>query len=271
MRAPDPLTRLLARRNSQENGPIALMYHSITPGDRIPSWPWSISIGQFREHLDYLVSEGYATATVHDLVGTEAKHQEKTAVITFDDGYADNLAAVEELQIRGMRATWYVVTGSIGQPPAWFDDGGPSGRLLSADELRTMKRAGMEIGSHTVSHAKLTALGAAELMQELLASRATLEDLLGDTVTSFAYPYGLWSEACESAVRAAGYLSACTTRTGWAIRDRNPYRVRRLAVFNQDSTSRFVRKLIFASDDVGWSQIAGYWGRRLGARLKGGA
>jgi len=266
---PDPLTRMLARQGAHNNGPLALMYHSVTLGGRMPQWPWAISIEQFRAHLDYLAAQGFATITVNDLAGYGANYTDRTVAITFDDGYSDNLAAFEELQSRSMCATWFVVTGSIGHPPTWAATGGPSGRLLHADELRKMQRAGMEIGSHTVSHQRLTEAGAAEVTQELSASRARLEDLLGATVTSFAYPYGRWNAACESAVRAAGYLAACTTRTGWAIRDENPYRIRRLSVFNHDSTSRFARKLTLASHDVGWAQIAGYWGKRLRARLKG--
>jgi hypothetical protein len=100
-------------------------------------------------------------------------------------------------------------------------------------------------------------------------SRAVLEDMLGSQVTSFAYPYGAWDEISESAVREAGYQTACTTRTGWALREGDPLRIRRLTVFNRDSTSLLARKLTFASHDVGWRHMADYWGRRLVARAKG--
>ena len=177
--------------------------------------------------------------------------------------YVDNLAACEELQKRGMRATWFIVSGSIGQPPRWPEDGRPAGRLLNADELREMRENGMEVGSHTVSHTRMTGLDDMNLMRELAHSKATLEDLLGSPVDSFAYPYGDWDARCVEAVQQAGYSAACTTRTGWALRDNTPYQLRRLTVFNTDTTSSFARKLYFGSHDVRWRDIARYALRRF--------
>jgi len=152
----DPLSRAFHRQAGQ-HGPVILMYHAVTPGKTPPASPWAVSMQQFREQLDFLAAEGYQTPTMAELVAAPAKTwRGRTAAITFDDGYADNLAACEELQKRGMRATWFIVSGSVGQPPRWPDDGRPAGRLLSAGELCEMRANGMEIGSHTVSHARLT-------------------------------------------------------------------------------------------------------------------
>lgn len=244
-----------------------LMYHAITPGAGIPAWPWAVSIQEFRNQLDFLASERYATPSLGELIAMPEHFRGRTAVITFDDGYVDNLAACEELQKRGMRASWFIVSGSIGGPPQWPEDGRPEGRLLSAAELREMQENGMEIGSHTVSHLRLPELDDIRLMQELAGSKAELEDLLGHAVCSFAYPYGVWDARCADAAQAAGYRSACTTRTGWALRDGDPYRLRRLSIFNQDNLSSFVRKLALASNDVGWSELARYAGRSIAARL----
>lgn len=127
----------------------------------------------------------------------------------------------------------------------------------------------MEIGSHTASHTRLTKWDDERMQQELKVSKSTLEDLLGRPVNSFAYPYGARDEHCETAVRAAGYRAACTTQTGWAVRDNNPFQLRRLTVFNEDTGSLFARKLAFARHDVRWAELAGYWRRRLAAKLTG--
>ena len=116
---------------------------------------------------------------------------------------------------------------------------------------------------------KLPACIAEQLQAELRDSRATLEDALGRPVHAFAYPYGLWNERCEAAVRAAGYRTACHTRTGWAMHDGDMLRVRRLTVFNRDSAGVFARKLAFASHDVGWPQVLRYGARRVWARASG--
>jgi len=233
-----------------------LMYHAVSPGRARPDWPWAISVQQFCEQLDFLVSEGYAIPTMGELAASPPeKWPARTAVITFDDGYVDNLSAVEELHKRNMRATWFIVSGSIGHEPAWPGDGRPAGRLLSGPELQAMQACGMEIGSHGVRHLRLPALDDDALKQELTESKATLETILGTPVGSFAYPYGAWDERCIAAVRQAGYSAACTTRTGWALRDNSPYQIRRLTVFNTDTPGSFVRKLCFGSHDVRWRDI----------------
>lgn len=260
---PDPLSTLL-HRNAGQHGPIMLMYHAVTPGKSAPEWPWAVSMRRFRDQMDFLAAEGYATPTMGELAAAPAgTWSGRTAVITFDDGYADNLAACDELRKRGLRASWFIVTGSIGETPKWTAEGRPRGRLLNAGELREMHASGMEIGSHTVNHVRLPELDDAQLAAELADSKTTLEDMVGAAVTSFAYPYGAWDARCAGAVARAGYAAACTTRTGWALRDRDPYRIRRLTVFNHDTAGSFARKLQFGSHDVRWRDLAAYAFRRM--------
>lgn len=254
---PAPLTRFILRHSAQPHGPVGLMYHSVQPGRNKPDWPWAVSKQQFSEQLDVLAAEGYVTPTISELFTRSQSWPERTALITFDDGYADNLDACAELQRRGMRATWYVVSGSVGKAPQWPDDGRPSGRMLNPSELCEMQAAGMEIGSHTVNHVRLTDVDDARLMQELTDSKAALEAILGKAVTSFAYPYGAWDARCAIAAQQAGYTSACTTQTGWALRDNTPFQLRRLTVFNTDTASMLMRKLYLGSHDARWLDIAG--------------
>lgn len=253
----DPLSRYF-HRHAGRHGPVMLMYHAILPGGGRPAWPWAVSLRRFRDQLDFLAAEGYATPTMAQLTTAPQEYAGRAAIITFDDGYVDNLAACAELQKRGMRATWFIVSGSIGQLPAWPADGRPGGRLLNAAELRDMQMAGMEIGSHTVGHVRLTTVDDTRLHQELRDSKTTLEETLAKPVISFAYPYGAWDERCAQAVQQAGYRAACTTRTGWALRDGNPYQLRRLTVFNTDNVSSLARKLYFGNNDVSWRMLAKY-------------
>lgn len=259
----DPFSKLL-HRHAGKHGPVMLMYHAVLPGKGVPTWPWAVSMQRFRDQLDFLAAEGYTTPTLGELIARPGnKWPGRTAVITFDDGYVDNIAACEELQKRGMHATWFVVTGSIGESPNWPAEGRPPGRLLNAMELREMQACGMEIGSHTVNHIRLTDVSDARLASELSGSKAALEDLLAMPVGSFAYPYGAWDARCAHAVEQAGYSAACITRTGWALRDDNPYLLRRLTLFNTDTVSTMARKLCLGSHDVRWHDLAGYALRRL--------
>jgi peptidoglycan/xylan/chitin deacetylase (PgdA/CDA1 family) len=266
----DPLTALL-HRNSGQHGPVMLMYHAILPAREKPTWPWAVSMQQFRDQLDFLASEGYATPTMSELVTAPEKFPGRTAAITFDDGYVDNLGAYEELAKRGMRATWFIVSGSIGRPPAWPADGRPHERLLNPSELQEMHAGSMEIGSHTVSHVRLPEVDDARLAEELTASKAALEDVLGNAISSFAYPYGAWDKRCADATRQAGYIAACTTDSGWSLRDNNPYRLRRLTLFNTDTASSLARKLLLARNDVSWKTLSRHYLQQAKSRLWIGA
>ena len=263
----DPISRYL-HRNADQHGPVMLMYHSVTPGNGSPDWPWAVSLRRFRSQLDFLIEAGWATPTMAELVAAPEKWTGRTAVITFDDGYADNLFAWEELQKRNMRGSLFMISGSVGREPNWPSDGRPNGRLLNAAELRAMQISGMEIGSHTANHVRLTQADDKLLSAELCDSKTALEDVLGNEVTSFAYPYGAWDSRCVNAVHKAGYRAACTTRTGWALHDRNPFLLRRLTMFNTDTASTLARKLTFADNAVAWGDLLHYVRRQFMARLR---
>ncbi len=263
----DPLSSYWARRAGQ-HGPLMLMYHSVAEGDGSPDWPWAVSMQRFRSQLDYLHGEGWSTPTMAELVAVPSEWPTRAAIITFDDGYTDNVAACEELDKRGMKATLFMVSGAMGCEPSWPADGRPQGRLLNAMELRELHSAGIEIGSHTVSHARLTGVDDTQLHTELTDSKSMLQEALGTEVSSFAYPYGGWDARCANAVRDAGYRAACTTRPGWTLRDGDPFQLRRLTVFNTDTLASFARKLTFASNDVRWSTLADYALRRLLERVQ---
>lgn len=265
----DPLTRLL-QHNAGRDGPIALVYHAVVSGRGTADWAWAISHGRFLDHLDLLRDRGWRLATMSTLAGPlESTFPEKTAVISFDDGYANNLAAVEALVARNLVASWYIVTGEIGRSPLWPDSGRPEGPLLSAENLRAMDTAGMEIGSHSVRHIRLTGLPRAELLEELAGSRATLEDIIGRSVDGFAYPYGASDESCESYLRQTGYRYACTTQTGCALKDKHPYRLRRLTIFNHDTAASLGRKLALVTNDGSWRGMIAYAAKRAATRLRG--
>jgi peptidoglycan/xylan/chitin deacetylase (PgdA/CDA1 family) len=77
--------------------------------------------------------------------------------------------------------------------------------------LRALREGGCTIGSHTRSHALLTATPPARLVTETAGSRSDLAEGLGSPVLHFAYPDGAFDRLAVEAVAEAGYLSAYTT------------------------------------------------------------
>jgi hypothetical protein len=116
--------------------------------------------------------------------------------LTFDDGDADQMAAARVLQRYRLPATFYIITGAVGTPG-----------YVSRSDLRRLAADGNEIGGHTVSHLRLTALSTAEARRQVCESRSILARW-GFRANSFAYPGGADSSRTRAIVRACGYTSA---------------------------------------------------------------
>jgi len=260
----DPISKKLLS-GAGCNGIVALMYHSITLGK--PSWNWALSLEDFCNQLAVLQDFGWTTICASDLSIGINNLPPKTVLITFDDGYADNMAALEELVKRKMNASWFVVTKDIGQVSSWKDTHAPTLKLLEPSQLLEMQDAGMEIGSHTQTHLRLTQATQQQIALELKCSKKHLTDILNRPVISFAYPYGLYNQEILSATQAAGYEIAFTTRTGFGLVDNNPLEVRRVSIMSGDSISTFARKLSFADNDVSWPKLSSYIIDRVKDRL----
>lgn len=106
-------------------------------------------------------------------------------------------------------------------------------RKLDAEALRRLAASPYaEIGSHTCTHPNLTTLDAHAQMQEISRSRAILEEVIGEPVTSFSYPYGTYDEVTMSLVRRAGFERACIVGGGLLRTTSDPMAIPRTMVRN---------------------------------------
>jgi peptidoglycan/xylan/chitin deacetylase (PgdA/CDA1 family) len=102
--------------------------------------------------------------------------------------------------------------------------------MLSWREIDEMKRYGIDVGSHTLSHPDLTRLTPARAEHEIRRSREIIEDRLGARAECFAYPYGRYDEAARDIVRRH-YSCACSTRLGLADHDSDPHALERVEAY----------------------------------------
>jgi peptidoglycan/xylan/chitin deacetylase (PgdA/CDA1 family) len=114
------------------------------------------------------------------------------------------------------------------------DEPGES-RIATTDELGAWIGAGMEVGSHTVTHAILTQLHGDQLDRELTESKRLLEAATGKPVESLAYPDGAFSAEVREATARAGYRSAVVLGARHVPRDADPLALPR---YGADSTAR---------------------------------
>lgn len=172
----------------------------------------------------------------------------RSVVLTFDDGY-DNFAdqALPILARFGFKATVYAISGWLGQPIQWYgqEPDRPRPRLMDAGRLREIQAAGMTVGSHTVSHARLAEVSPAAQRRELHDSKAALEEVLGRPVTHLCYPFGSFDLEAVRTARAAGYVSATTCLRGAATAADHPLVLPRKAISFGDSLVGFAWKLGF--------------------------
>jgi peptidoglycan/xylan/chitin deacetylase (PgdA/CDA1 family) len=122
----------------------------------------------------------------------------------------------------------------------------PDDLMLTSEQVRQMRAAGMVIGAHTVSHPILAKLSADEARAEIVECRCRLQDILGEPVTHFAYPNGKpvqdYSEESVRIVRELGFESAASTAWGAARQSSDLYELPRFTPWDRTPT-RFALRM----------------------------
>lgn len=223
----------------RRTGTPILMYHQISRRrGRSPLDKWRVSPEAFERQLDHLVARGIRGVALRDLL-EDGRMEGRRAVLTFDDGFADfHERALPLLAARHFTATVFVVSDKVGGRNDW-DDERPGDLLLGAGDLRELHRLGMEIGSHGATHRPLTRLDDSGLERETTGSRERLQEIVGEPVVSFCYPYGSFDERVVASVRRAGYRAATVIRGGISPDLADPFRLKRIAVRGTDTLLDF--------------------------------
>ncbi|MFI8093835.1 polysaccharide deacetylase family protein [Streptomyces sp. NPDC086080] len=220
--------------------PWVAMYHSV--GDCSDD-PYRITVTPERleRQLAWLRRRGLRGVSVAELLAARARGEGRGLVgLTFDDGYTDFLTAALPLLHRfHCGATLFVLPGRLGGDNEW-DPLGPRKPLLTADGVRRVAEAGVEIGSHGLTHVDLTRADHTVLTAEVTESRARLEELTGAPVHGFCYPYGTVDARAVEAVRKAGYTYACAIDPGPLT---GPHALPRAHVGQDDTALRLYLKL----------------------------
>jgi peptidoglycan/xylan/chitin deacetylase (PgdA/CDA1 family) len=140
-----------------------------------------------------LVLAGAAAGTLH---AGPARAQTPTVVsLTFDNEWANQMTAADDMQAAGMAGTFYVISGWIGL----------SG-FMSMSDLDTLVSDGDEIGGKTVDNTDLPTVSNAEAEREICLGRDVLMND-GFNVTDFAYPFADLNSEDETLVQECGFNS----------------------------------------------------------------
>lgn len=241
---------------------IILTYHAVEVGPA----PLCLHPGLFRTQMDEVQRSGIEVVTVAQLAHRIRNRtlDEPTVTITFDDGYRSVVAnAAPILHERAMPATVFCVAGRLGGTSDW-----PSARrgtftsaLADEAELGHLVTHGIEIGAHGVQHEPLVIDDEDILREEIVRSRTMLEERLGVSVNSFAYPYGARPSTTAARLVAETFDAACTTVLAEAGDSSEPLALPRIDAY-------FVRRPELLRRGLAGSLGSYLRWRRLGGRAR---
>ena len=215
---------------------IALMYHnlssnseSVSPGDR----PYVLKTEVFERQTNYLYQKGVWVTSLEEMLanlycGTNPS-KGMAVVPTFDDGHISNYTKAFPILLHfGFKGTFFLTVGSIG-----------SEGCISWDQAREMQEAGMEIGSHTLTHPRPIELSDDQLRFELVESKRILDLNLPKPVSSLSSPTGFYNSRMREIAKETGYQCLCIGKVGVNDGDSDPYSLNRVAIKDRTSLEAF--------------------------------
>ncbi len=213
-----------------------LLYHYIRPAPAGDSLGQSLSVSpeNFASQIGYLDADNYQTIKLDDLADPGRQtisriyfEKKKPIVLTFDDGYEDAYTqAFPILKQHEFSGTFFIIKDYVGRA-----------NHLNDEQIAEMKKAGMEFGSHTLTHPDLTKISSE-------VARSQIFDSKGEWLV-FCYPAGRFNERAMALVKEAGYLVAVTTKIGIARETSNLFELPRVRIENTD-VKAFADKISYA-------------------------
>jgi peptidoglycan/xylan/chitin deacetylase (PgdA/CDA1 family) len=126
--------------------------------------------------------------------------RQHAVTFSYDDGRTHDRRLVEILNRYGLKGTFNLNAGSIGND-----------NKVTGAEVGSLY-AGHEVACHFLTHPYPTRIPAEQLIHEVAEDRKGLETLTGGVVDGMAYPFGDWNNDVIQGLRACGIRYARTTQ-----------------------------------------------------------
>jgi peptidoglycan/xylan/chitin deacetylase (PgdA/CDA1 family) len=215
------------------------MYHKVN--DLWPN-PTTVPVHVFEEQMALLAELGYTPVSLDAVLGHYLRGEplpEGAVLITFDDGYRDNLRnALPVLSRHGYPAVLFAPVGFLdGVRPLPHEESlrllGIRNETVDWAELAELEAGGVRVESHGIGHRPLSELEPADAAREIALSKLRLEERLGREVEAFAFVKGSLADyrpEHASLVQQAGYKLAFTSVSGANGPATDRFRLRRYNV-----------------------------------------
>lgn len=217
-----------------------LMYHEVATPEHLEEIAqktqrtFIVTIEQFETQMEWLVRNGFNAISLSDLLQLQSgarvlRPNEKPIIITFDDGFSGNyLHAFPILRRLNLTATIFAVVNRIGTP-----------FYLTWEEMKTMATDGIDIQSHTMTHALLGQASMGQLIYELRESKREIENKLGTPVHFISLPHGSCHPQFAKVAREYGYHGGCTSEIAYAGSHHSAFTLPRICVNSQYDLATF--------------------------------
>lgn len=183
--------------------PTVLVYHKVD--DNLEWGLTRVTPQTFKKQIRILKEDGYRFLTVSDI--RKSDPTDKVVAITFDDAYESVFEnAFPILKDENVPATIYAISDYVGELNSWdLNVGNLQFAHSTWEQLKVMRDAGWEIGSHTRTHKDLRSVNDDDLKNELRESKDVIESKLEITVQSLSFPFGRANNREVGAAIEAGY------------------------------------------------------------------
>lgn len=223
---------------------VVLTYHSVPRQQK----------DKFKRQMDLLVSMGQPVK-----LGTalSASGKNNYIAVTFDDAYRSVLQnALPILISKKIPATIFVPTGALGQKPTWIEDTQhpfANETVMTSEEIQKLPDEFIAIGSHTVTHKRLSNIDVPTFRKELTESKKSLEAILKREVNLISVPYGSFDTHATNLFKEAGYRHVFLNIPGNSITDFRSFIIGRISVEPDDTSLEFRLKVLGAYQWLPWA------------------
>lgn len=246
------------RGQSERVRGVVLYYHGIKAEER----------ERFGRQLDWL--RRWARP-VSPLTGGGLDPGIHHAAVTFDDGFQSVIDhALPELVQRNIPAAVFLPCAFLGRPPGWEMDSHCPDRgewVAPAERWRAVRSGLLAVGSHTLTHPNLLEVDRRQAWEEISGSRQRLQQLLGERIELFSFPYGAHDGRLLEMARRAGYRRVFTIEPRLTSFAESEFVVGRVRVSPRDWFLEFYVKV---RGGYSWLSRASAFKRFLGGRLEAG-
>ena len=212
----------------QKPGNRVLTYHAFGSKLSHDTYGMSIKLNDFDDQLKFY-KDNYNIINIQQY----KNHGDDTLSITIDDGYKDNLEAVNILCKHDLPFTLYVTANTL-----------DTRDYLSSSDIRSLSNLNnCEIASHSYDHIRLGTLDNQKILYQLTESKKVIEDIIGYSINGISYPSGSYNDYVVSTLASLGYEYAACSIKGKNDKDTNRFLLRRSEVIRSDTLPSITKKI----------------------------